>query len=712
MNHARTQGFALVLALSLVALLALVIATYSIVTVNNARSSASSSNSSSGFYAAEAVLNARAEEVRQKFKGFLTPTGDSPATTDACVGSNVGSGDLNCRDVTIEGRTVTSYVTKGAETSLPIPAGEDFAGLIAQETPFTVYGDAKNTKGNSEAIANLTFRSRLVPLFQFAVFFDKDVEFDNTATLDLAGPVHSNGNIFLDSGTGGGTNLTVRGQVTSSFDIWRGVKQTVSGCKGEVNVADAGNNLRTVACDGSNRKKITGSALTPFQGKLKDNMGVLEVPTTASLQPRKDGEYWQKADARIILKRGGSLVGLKSVPILSQPWHVLFARGDGSSITMTGTNCTTAFNVSDSFRDNREAGHWDTVNTARSNRIMLDVDTRLMLACLHDNRTRIGREATKDLPSPPAFALDEESDGGLVLYFTVDDSPGTTLVNGLLRTTLGTGSAGIAQTSPGQANNYAIRLKNGASLTSTNALHPKPVGITFISDQAMFIQGNFNEAATIPAGWIPSAVISDSVNVLSSAWDSASICQLIAGNPSRLYYMNTASNLPNRAGGPITFNGKSWYFYFNTAQGKVVSGDDKSQSPLFCRGTANTTIRTAILAGTSTTGGEERKLYNDSSDDFVRSGGVHNMMRFHEDWGSNTYANRAQATYTYRGSLVSLSQPQHAVGPFVVGGPGHYQPPRRAWSFEEYFKQAENLPPLTPRFVYLKQDNFTRNFGQ
>ncbi|MFW8627100.1 hypothetical protein [Deinococcus sp. ME38] len=710
MNHARTQGFALVLALSLVALLALVIATYSIVTVNNARSSASSSNSSSGFYAAEAVLNARAEEIRQKFKGFQTPTGSSPASADACADGNKGSGDLECRNVTIEGRTVTSYVTKGAETSLPIPAGEDFAGLIAQETPFTVYGDAKNTKGNSEAIANLTFRSRLVPLFQFAVFFDKDVEFDNTATLDLAGPVHSNGNIFLDSGTGGGTNLTVRGQVTSSFDIWRGVKQTVNNCKGVVNIADAGNTLRTVSCDGGNRKKITGTDLNPFQGKLKDNMGVLEVPTTATLQPRKDAEYWQKADARIILKKGGSLLGLGSLPILGDTWSVLFAKGDGSTITMTGSNCLAAFSVSNSFRDNREAGYWDTVSSARSNRIMLDVDTRLMLACLHDNRTKIGREATKDLTSPPAFTLDEESDGGLVLYFTVDDSPGTTLVNGLLRTTLGTGSDGIAQTSPGQANNYAIRLKNGASLTSTNALHPKPVGITFISDQAMFIQGNFNSAQYIADGWIPSAVISDSVNVLSSAWDSASTCQLIAG--SRLYYMNTASNLSNKAGGPINFNGQDWYYYFNAAQGQIVSGDAKSQSPLFCRNTANTTVRTAILAGTSTTGGEERKLYNDSSSGFVRSGGVHNMMRFHEDWGSNDYANRAQATYTYRGSLVSLSQPQHAVGRFVVGGPGHYQPPRRDWSFEEYFKQAENLPPLTPRFVYLKQDNFTRNFGQ
>ncbi|PTA67662.1 hypothetical protein C8263_11145 [Deinococcus arcticus] len=123
----------------------------------------------------------------------------------------------------------------------------------------------------------------------------------------------------------------------------------------------------------------------------------------------------------------------------------------------------------------------------------------------------------------------------------------------------------------------------------------------------------------------------------------------------------------------------------------------------------DTTINAAILAGTATTVAE-RQIFNDLASD-LQSGGVHNMMRFHEEWGANNGHPNGIQPYNYRGSLVSLDRPLHAFGSFRVGQPT-YNPPLRQWRFEENFRQISKLPPLTPRFVYIKQENFTRDFEQ
>ncbi len=99
------------------------------------------------------------------------------------------------------------------------------------------------------------------------------------------------------------------------------------------------------------------------------------------------------------------------------------------------------------------------------------------------------------------------------------------------------------------------------------------------------------------------------------------------------------------------------------------------------------------------------------------------MMRFHEDWqGAERYG--SSVYYNYSGSLVSLSTPLHVNGAFKLGSqdtpsvtPAQdlspvYRPPTRQWQYDQQFNQAANLPPLTPRFVYIKQENFTRRFTQ
>lgn len=644
----KSDGYAIILVLSLLTLMGLIVISYAVVTRSEMVSSRNTVRSTAGFYAAEAALNARAETFRAKFKGFLVPSGSSPdVNNQPCVGTNTGSGDFACQVVAINGRNVTSYVVKLNTQTIQIGAGEQYANLSAEETQFVVYGQALNSAGNPEAITQLVFRSRLVPLFQFAIFFNKDLEFDNTATLDLVGPVHANGNIFLDSGNGGGTFLHIGGQVTSSQTIYRGQKSQ-NYCGGTVNVDGLSGTPLSVACGGT-RQALTSADLTPWQGQMRQNVPAVTVPDVSSIQPVPDSLYWSQADVRIVLKPNNP-VG----------WSAELQNASGAttvSSTVLTALCPGTLTSSNTFLDNREAKYWATVDATKNNKRLLDVNMSLLTNCISANSVALG--------VTPYTGT--SSDKGLVYYFTVKDG-------------------GISQGTG--ANNYGIRLYNGANLHRTSGSGRVDKGLTVVSDQAMIVQGDYNTTNKVPA-----AIMADSMNVLSNNWNTPTTCGNFTGTSTPAYWAPTLSGYTS-----------------NIALAAV--GDAKSTSPMTCRLASNTVVNAAVLAGTDTSGyTNDVPATEGGLDAGTQSGGVHNMMRFQEDWGGNGGVLPTPAIYTYKGSLVSLGRPQHVRGIFAVGGTV-YQPPRRNWSFDTDFRDASKLPPLSPRFVYIKQDNFVRNFQQ
>ena len=115
--------------------------------------------------------------------------------------------------------------------------------------------------------------------------------------------------------------------------------------------------------------------------------------------------------------------------------------------------------------------------------------------------------------------------------------------------------------------------------------------------------------------------------------------------------------------------------------------------------TGAATINAAVLSGTSTTGNIE----GSGGQGGAYNGGLENYPRFHENWNGNTF--------TYVGSLVSLGNPRFSNGAWVYGSPV-YTAPTRAWAYDTSFNNAANLPPLSPRFVTLRQEMFLRDFEQ
>src|SRR5262249_57748927 len=71
-----------------------------------------------------------------------------------------------------------------------------------------------------------TFYNNQIPLFQFGVFYNDDMEFHPGPRFDFGGRVHSNGNLFMMAGS----DLFFRSRVTAVGSIVRDVSK--SGLRG------------------------------------------------------------------------------------------------------------------------------------------------------------------------------------------------------------------------------------------------------------------------------------------------------------------------------------------------------------------------------------------------------------------------------------------------------------------------------------------------
>ncbi len=180
----------------------------------------------------------------------------------------------------------------------------------------------------------------------------------------------------------------------------------------------------------------------------------------------------------------------------------------------------------------------------------------------------------------------------------------------------------------------ALRLVNGALGNL-----PMP-GFTVASENPVYVQGNYNaNGAGFGAGQSASAVIADSVTLLSGAWrDEQS-------------------------------------FDFPYAPGN--------------RQATTTWYRLAIA------GGKGRNFPNPAygsagvPNDFGTDGGTHNFLRYIESWSG--------ATSNYSGSLVSLYYSRQGSGSYKCCTTV-YGPPTRAYAFDVSFLVPSQLPPGTPRF--------------
>jgi hypothetical protein len=188
-------------------------------------------------------------------------------------------------------------------------------------------------------------------------------------------------------------------------------------------------------------------------------------------------------------------------------------------------------------------------------------------------------------------------------------------------------------------------------------------GFTVASENPIYVQGDYNSSVAhgfndaAPLCHVPASVMGDAVTLLSNAWQPGAQSGYQSGDYSSFAYPTSHGCNPNKRCASTT------YYRMAVMAGKVIP------FPAY-NGT------TALLGwGVQDTGSD---------------GGIHNFLRYDEDWGGSTLY--------YVGALASFYISQQATGIYKYPNTV-YGPPTRNYTFDTDFQSISKLPPGTPRFT-------------
>ena len=576
---------------------------------------------------------------------------------------------------TLEGFTFDDFsvVRNGTVETERITDGP-FAGLFSRTQVVQINAEAVSSDYTRSAIM-VTAKAQAIPIFQFGVFFEKDLEITNGPRLDFDGWVHSNGNIFLNS-----ANQYFGDVITTPNNVYKDRKDE-HGVHTGMWIADATATYNQLNFDSRtipDPNSFRTASYAAFDSRLKTSAyGVdsLKVPLPTGVSPlvlmdprngtdtplERQSKFSWKADWYIEVDLGAMGINSGTVNLFSQVLANIQAEIDAFpgvnhlNHAVDDTNdALVAINIPDQSgaldklgeaKDEIGKAKDDGLPTAigndlidQINDIMADINSggngQNVGSSPLCNNNGITHTRAAGLTSPTAaqcndifsFNYDKWYEGREQRYVDILDID----VNALYAW-IGTNSGRQtsimyitmddtgAQDPEGDETYPVIRLINASSLSAP---------ITFATNHPMYVQGHYNNNAA----WYPSALIGDAITFLSPVWNDAD--------------------------------------HQAATQIRPVA--------------ANTDIYTAIMAGHSGTPCDHEVAGCGATSPY--GGGLENFPRFLEDWNPEILL--------FRGSLVSLTFSQQSTG--LWGNGPYYRPPVRDWEFDMRFDQPENMPPGTP----------------
>ncbi len=230
-------------------------------------------NRQNAFYSAEAGLELATAEIAVHYEKYGVPPNPLPS----------GTIRIDNYDVTYN----TIQVTSPTQKTLTNGA---YNGLYALATQYEVVATAERDGTEAQVSLMQIVESDLVPLFQFAVFYEEDLEIAPGPPMTLGGRVHSNGDLYLQSGN----SLVMESYTTAAGSIHHGRKpgsgQSVS--NGDVQIVDAVGNYQDMFQDGywldSDQPDWVAESISRWGGRVEDEShGItkLDLPVVSSGVP-------------------------------------------------------------------------------------------------------------------------------------------------------------------------------------------------------------------------------------------------------------------------------------------------------------------------------------------------------------------------------------------------------------------------------------------
>lgn len=471
-----------------------------------------------------------------------------------------------------------------------------FSGLWSRTREMLVTSQVQAANG-SRTTVELNAKALAIPIFQFAAFYNEDLEIFPGAPMDLAGRVHTNNELYLGSCGG----LDLYDVVTVSGDLHQHRKASAPG--GEP------------LCTDQDRVQLNDDSWTTIDSDVHGFCGGSDPDAGCSeAQDENFVDYSKSNWDNNIQTRAHGIEPLTLPVPEGTPPHVLVepcnpADDDAIKAVKYSCNANIDIRLSGTVLHVNGVDNSDDFATFQENQFYDDREQ----SAVGGNHNH---DSNRDVVQLDLSRLEASEYGDGIIYVTRGPAGGT----------------------PGKFEQAVVRVVNGETLENP---------LTIATDLPMYVQGDYNSN---DADWQPASLVADALTILSNAWDDAD----------------------------------SW----EDSDGDGISETDDETTG---EDASPTRIQAAILAGHTAT-----PFYGSPSP----GGQFENFPRFLEDWGGTDA--------TLVGSYVSLWTAQIAASAWDCCD--YYGPPNRDWSFDERFKDPENLPPGTPVVGQILKIGFIRSY--
>lgn len=263
-QNERTQesGAALAIAVIVVAILAVIALTSLAFSSTEVRIAGSDLQRTQAFYASASAIEKMTQDFSNVFRTKMRPTAEDLTTIENSPPAELRAEGYNFeqnleedtallnRLRTMQGLSATAY------PRVNIPEGP-YAGLYSSIVPYKVSSTATNVYTGAQVKLEREFNNYLVPLFQFGVFSNEDVEIHPGPLMTFNGRIHSNGNIYALRNTKFLNRLTMAGEFIR--DATRG---------GEANTASGNTNVWVEVGGVSVQSTLGGGSMKPGSGAV------------------------------------------------------------------------------------------------------------------------------------------------------------------------------------------------------------------------------------------------------------------------------------------------------------------------------------------------------------------------------------------------------------------------------------------------------------
>lgn len=348
----------------------------------------------------------------------------------------------------------------------------------------------------------------LKPLFQYAIFYDKDMELFPGATFLVTGRVHSNGKIYT------GTSASIHFKDFVSYvdglsNQYSPLDPRAPGSPGGTIIYDKDPVMTT-------REDPPGSVTADTSDSNYNNDGpreLIELPNASQADPNATERLYNQAGLKVLVNSTGSnttAISGVSVPANDR----VFLTEDGTAIPASDPLETYLEGMfsSGTMTDYRENASVSTT----------DIDVSKVTTSYKDG----GLPET--IPTTTKWANSSAVPSALRGKAIPASIRGKSLWNGILYVTDVTNSS---------THRTGVRLLNGASLPDGSEASSPKAGLTVASENAAYVVGDYNTGGTPPVDNAsnpvgadnhitsytvqPAAIIADAVTAVSANWTAS-----------------------------------------------------------------------------------------------------------------------------------------------------------------------------------------------